>query len=114
MMGWPPLPEEEGPIPRRDKYSAVESILVSPEGFLWVKEWSASESGIPDQWSVFSPDGRWLGVLSFPPNPAAPDLQMCGRQSTPCWVGGDFFLVVRRDELGVERVEGYRIRRNGQ
>ena len=111
MMGWPPRPEEEGPIPRREKYSAVASILVSPEGLLWVKEWSASESGLPDQWSVFSPDGRWLGVLPFPPNPAAPDLQMCGRQSTPCWVGRDYFLVVRRDELGVERVEGYRIRR---
>ncbi len=111
MMGWPPVPEEEGPIPRREKYSAIASILVSPEGFLWVKEWSASESGLPDQWSVFSPDGRWLGVLPFPLNPAAPDLQMCGRRSTPCWVGRDYFLVVRRDELGVERVEAYRIRR---
>ena len=84
---------------------------MSPEGFLWVKEWSASESGIPDQWSVFSPDGRWLGVLPFPPDPGAPDYQMCGRDATPCWVGRDYFLVVRRDALGVERVEGYRIRR---
>ena len=111
MMGWPSLSEEEGPIPRREKYNAVESILVSAEGFLWVREWSSSESGIPDQWSVFSADGRWLGVLSFPPDPAAPDLQMCGGRSTPCWVGRDYFLAVRRDELGVERVEGYRIRR---
>ncbi len=111
MMGWPRLAGDEGPIARREKYNAAASVLVSPEGFLWVKEWSASESGIPDQWSVFSPEGRWLGALSFPPNPAAPDMQMCGLQGTPCWVGRDYFLVVRRDELGVERVEGYRIRR---
>ena len=93
------------------KYPAVVGLLVDAEGYLWAREWSASESGIPDQWSVFGPTGRWLGILPFPPNPAGPDLQMCGRHSTPCWVGKDFFLTVRRDELGVERVEGYRIRR---
>ena len=114
MSGWPRRTEEDESIPRREKYPAVESILVDTAGYLWVKEWSASESGIPDRWSVFSPGGRWLGVLPFPPDPAAPDLQMCDRYSTPCWVGGDYFLAVRRDELGVERVEGYRIRKGGQ
>ena len=64
MSGWPRRTEDDEPIPRREKYPAVESILVDTEGYLWVKEWSASESGIPDQWSVFSPEGRWLG--SFP------------------------------------------------
>lgn len=106
-----PRGEEEPEIPRRLKYPAVVGLLVDAEGYLWAREWSASESGIPDQWSVFGPTGRWLGILPFPPNPAGPDLQMCGRHSTPCWVGKDFFLTVRRDELGVERVEGYRIRR---
>ena len=100
------------PAPRREKYPAVEAILADVEGYLWVKEWSASESGIPDQWSVFSPEGRWLGTLPFPPNPASPDLEMCGKSGPPCWVGKDYFVIVREDELGVERVEGYRIRRD--
>ena len=109
--GLPPRTEEDGPVPRREQYPAVESILVDAAGYLWVREWSESESGVPDQWSVFSPPGRWLGVLPFPPDPAAPDLRMCARYSTRCWVGRDFFLIVREDELGRERVEGYRIRR---
>ena len=112
--GRPPQTEEDEPIRRREKYPAVETVVVDAEGHLWVREWSASESGIPDQWSVFSPRGRWLGVLPFPPDPAAPDLQICGQYSTPCRAGKDYFLIVRQDELGRERVEGYRIRRNGQ
>ena len=113
IMGWPSIPEEREPIPKPERYNPIASILVSREGYVWVKEWSVSESGIADQWSVFSPEGRWLGALPFPPDPGAPDLRMCDRYSTPCWVGGDYFLAVRRDELGVERVEGYRIRRSG-
>ncbi len=103
----------EAPIWRREKYDAVESMLVDTEGHLWIREWSASESGIPDQWSVFSPAGRWLGVLAFPPEPIGSDLRICTRRTTACWIGKDYFLVVRRDEMGVERVEGYRIRRGG-
>ena len=112
MSGVPPQAEEAGPVPRREAYPAVEALLVDSEGYLWVREWSTSESGIPDQWSVFSPEGRWLGIVPFPPDPAAMDLQLCDRRSTPCWVGRDYFVVVRQDELGVERVEGYRIRRD--
>ncbi|MDE2678432.1 MAG: hypothetical protein OXI76_11045 [Gemmatimonadota bacterium] len=103
----------EAPIWRREKYDAVESMLVDTEGYLWIREWSASESGIPDQWSVFSPTGRWQGVLAFPPEPIGSDLRICSRRTTACWIGKDYFLVVRRDEMGVERVEGYRIRRGG-
>ena len=113
MDGWPPRTEEDEPIPRRERYPAIESISVDADGYLWVKEWSASESGIPDQWSVFSPEGRWLGVLAFPPDPAAPDLALCERTTSNCRVEKDYFLVVRRDELGRERVEAYRIRRDG-
>ena len=103
----------EAPIWRREKYDAVESMLVDTEGYLWIREWSASESGIPDQWSVFSPTGRWQGILAFPPEPIGSDLRICTRRTTACWIGKDYFLVVRRDEMGVERVEGYRIRRGG-
>ena len=112
MWGRSPRTEDDEPVPRTEEYPAVEAILADAEGYLWVKEWSASESGIPDQWSVFSPEGRWLGILPFPPNPASPDLEVCGKSGPACWVGKDYFVIVRQDELGVERVEGYRIRRD--
>ena len=112
MSGLPPQTEEAGPVLRREEYPAVEALLVDSEGYLWVREWSTSESGIPDHWSVFSPEGRWLGALAFPPNPVAPDRHLCRLYTTTCWIGKDHFVVVRQDELGVERVEGYRIRRD--
>ena len=93
-------------IPRRDFHPPVAGLLVDPEGYLWVSGWSASEVGGPDRWSVFSPEGRWVGVLP------APMLEVqCNRFSNPCWMGTDFFLAVRRDKVGRELVEGYRIRR---
>ncbi|MYG81714.1 MAG: hypothetical protein F4187_08115 [Gemmatimonadetes bacterium] len=112
LEGWPPQTDEDESFPRREHYPAVEALLVDAEGYLWVMEWSASESGIPDQWSVFGPDGRWLGVLAFPPDLAAPDRNLCLQYTTTCWIDRDYFLIVRQDELGVERVEGYRIRRD--
>ena len=95
-------------MPLRDGFPPVAGLVVDAEGYLWVREWSASEAGIPDQWSVFGPDGRWLGVI-----PGWPDLRLCHRRLSPCWIDRDFLLAVRRDELGIERVEGYRIRRDG-
>lgn len=92
-------------IPRRDSHPPVAGLHVDPEGYLWVSGWSASDVGGPDQWSVFSPEGRWLGMLG------APVLEVPCSRRRPCWMGNDFFIAVRRDELGRERVEGYRIRR---
>jgi len=94
-------------IPRRDFHPPVAGLLVDPEGYIWVSGWSASEVGGPDRWSVFSPEGRWVGVLP------APMLQVpCNRLGNPCWMGTDFFLAIQSDELGRARVEGYRIRRH--
>ena len=93
-------------MPTREFLPPIAGLFVNSEGYLWVSEWSAPEVGGPDRWSVFSPEGRWLGV--FP----APRLDVaCNRYRNRCWMGTDFFLAVRLDELGRERVEGYRIRR---
>ncbi|MCY4398799.1 MAG: 6-bladed beta-propeller [Gemmatimonadetes bacterium] len=101
----PPLIEAQ---PRREYYPPVAGLFVDAEGYLWVKEWSDAETGLPDQWSIFSPQGRWLGVLDGPPNPTGlPDFALC---NLPCWAGRGFFVALRRDEWGVERVEGFRIR----
>ena len=96
-------------MPLRDGFPPVAGLVVDTEGFLWVREWSASEAGMPDQWSVFGADGRWLGVIA-----AWPDLRLCHRRISPCWIDREFLLAVRRDELGIERVEGYRIHRSGR
>ena len=97
-------------IPRRDFYPPVAGLFVDTEGFLWVREWSdEAVGGIPDQWSIFGPDGRWLGVVR-----ALPDNFACRWHMVPCWVDRDFLLMIRMDDLGVERVEGYRIRRGDE
>ena len=98
-----------GGIPRRETHPPIAGLFVDTEGYLWVREWSLEAAArIPDQWSVFGPDGRWLGVVR-----ALPDYFMCRWWWIPCWVDRDFLLTVRIDDDLVERVEGYRIRRDG-
>ena len=78
-----PVPRDivEQMVEREETHPPTAGVLVDPEGYLWVREWSGSESGTPDQWSVFNPEGRWLGVLPFPwaPDPAEPN--SCGGNS---------------------------------
>ncbi len=93
--------------PGREHHPAVAGMSVDAVGHLWVREWSESESGMPDQWSVFGPEGRWLGVLRMSGVP-----WLC-RHGT-CWIDRDWLVVLRLDALGVERIEGYRIRRDGR
>ena len=94
-------------LPRRDTYPAVAALVVDTEGHLWVREWSASETGMPDQWSVFSAEGRWLGVLEGVAEP-----WLCVDMA-PCWIDRDMFVITRHDDVGRERLEGYRIHREG-
>ena len=91
--------------PRREHHPAVAGLSVDTDGYLWIREWSESESGMTDQWSVFGPEGRWLGVLRMSAIP-----WLC-RHGT-CWIDRDWLVVLRLDALGVERIEGYRIRRD--
>ncbi len=85
-------------------------VVVDTEGYLWARSRSP-ETGLGDHWSVFSPEGRWLGVMPVPWGGGASGLCRGHGYTSPCWVDRDFFMILRRDEFGVERVEGYRIRR---
>ena len=90
-------------------FPPFEGFTVDAEGYLWVSEYSDSETWLLGQWSIFGPDGRWLGVLAVPGDQYV--ALFCGRIT--CWIDRDFLLVLVRDQFGVERVEGYRIRRGG-
>ena len=90
---------------------AINGIIVDSEGHLWVSEYSDSETWLADHWSIFGPDGRWLGVLAKPWGPDAMDSLPCRGYRVTCWIDRDFFLVIGHDRFGVERVEAYRIRR---
>ena len=87
-------------------------VVVDTEGYLWGRSRSP-EMGLGDHWSVFSPDGRWLGVMPVPWGGGATGLCRGHGYTSACWVDRDFFMILRRDEFGVERVEGYRMRRGG-
>ena len=97
-------------MPRWESYPPVHGLFVAADGRLWVREWSDNETGVPDRWSVFSPEGRWLGILEGPPASSAGTSDLAIIPTV--WIGREFFLAVRHDDLGVERVEGYRIRRH--
>ena len=96
-------------MPRWETYPPIHGLFVDADGHLWVREWSDGETGVPDRWSVFSPEGRWLGVLDGLPASSAGTSDLASMSNI--WIGREFLLAVRLDTLGVERVEGYRIRR---
>ena len=104
------LPEGELEAMRSvQTYPPIDGLMVDAEGYLWVSEYSDSETWEPDQWSIFGPDGRWLGVLAKD----VPAFFLCRGYLFVCWIDRDFLLVVARDQFDVERVEAYRIRRGG-
>lgn len=73
-------------------------ILVDPEGNVWVRE-SSLRGAEQTQWSVFAPGGELLGGVDMPPG-----LEVLE-------IGNDYVLGLARDELGVEYVLKYRIRK---
>ena len=104
------LPEGELEAMRSvQTYPPIDGLMVDAEGYLWVSEYSDSETWAPDQWSIFGPEGRWLGVLAKD----VPVFFLCRGYLFVCWIDRDFLLVVGRDQFDVERVEAYRIRQGG-
>lgn len=46
-------------------FPAYAALRIDPDGHLWVRSYPRSgESGA--EWSVFGPDGEWLGTVSMP------------------------------------------------
>jgi len=108
-----PTPEEEpefrassGQLDYAPTMPAFKSMSVDQIGNLWVEEWPGSifEAG---DFTVFDPDGRWLGHVELPEG-RAPDLLPFGP-----WleIGADYVLGVWKDAFDVDQVRLYWIRK---
>ncbi len=84
---------------------AFKWIGVDSEGSLWVEEWEGVgiDQGI---FSVFRPDGAWLGHVEIPDGLAVPFGEP-DKQTIE--IGSDYLLGVWPDDFGVEQVRLYRI-----
>lgn len=79
---------------------AYTDMLVSPSGHLWVKRFALPwETGAPERWGVFRPDGVFLGDIELPP------------RFRLTYVDDEAVVGVTWDDLDVERVRVYRILR---
>ena len=75
---------------------AIRSLKVDSAGYLWVADRATAEDG----WSVFSPEGRWLGTVPLP-------------RGQIHWIGSDLPIISTIDmDLGIETVAGYRLNRS--
>lgn len=70
------------------------ALRVDSEGNLWLLEYRREDSE-PNRWSVFDPDGTWLGVVETPP------------RFTVSEIGSDYVLGIDRDALDVQYVVMY-------
>lgn len=90
----------EVPLPPRQP--AFSAFVADLAGNLWVADWIselAPPSDADRDWYVFAPDGRLLGNLPIP------------SALTVHEIGGNYVLGTVADELGVERVELYALRK---
>lgn len=85
-------------VPHRETLPAFSELLVDGAGNLWARD-PRPEEDHPHRWSVFDADGRWLGMVQTPA-----DLRV--RQIGPDWILG-----TAQDELEVQHVRMYRIRK---
>ena len=78
---------------------AFGDLRVDPDGFIWVQDYRIDPDD-PSIWSIFDPDGRFLGTLEVP----------AGNRLLAVY--RDAILTTWRDELDVEYVRLYRLDRS--
>lgn len=92
----PAQPRSE--IPARETIPAFDNLIVDADGNLWARDYLVAEEDAP-RWSVFDPQGRWLGTVE---TPAGMNIYQIGR---------DWILGRVKDELDVEYVRLYPLAR---
>jgi hypothetical protein len=78
-------------LPVRESYPAMSGIMVDVSDHIWVRHGASPVSPEVD-WSVFSPDGEWMGDLVLPGG------------LEPLQIGEGFLLGSVRGEFGVEMI----------
>jgi hypothetical protein len=78
-------------LPHRDTLPAFSRVLVDGEGNVWMEEFRINLAAAA-AWSVFDPNGRWLGRAE---TPAGLKVML---------IAGGSVVGVTRDDVGVERV----------
>lgn len=87
---------ESVPVPQT--IPAARAMHLDAEGYLWI-EAGRRPGETQATWSIFEPEGRWLGDLSLPASLHVLE------------IGGDYILGRDRDELDVQRVVLMRLHR---
>lgn len=88
--------EEDLPLP--ELTPAASELKVDRQGFVWIERYKMPwDEGNP--WDVFAPTGEWLGWVDLPPGLRVFD------------IGEDYVLGRTLDDLGVERVQVWTLRR---
>jgi hypothetical protein len=88
-------------LPLPSHFPAYAGIRVDAEDNIWVRRyaWPEGESG--EEWHIFDPEGRWLGAIMMP---AGFSLER---------VTTDEVLGIFRDDVDVEHLRAYRLKRGG-
>jgi len=84
-------------IPAQTTYPVVTELVEDETGNLWVRNRLPTTMSEGQVWSIFSPEGNWVGDLEIPRNL---DLLAVGDRSV---------LVAMRDSLGVTSVQLHRL-----
>lgn len=109
-----PYPENwHRTIPPPDEVPAFSDFLVDEEGFLWVRPYVPERDAVPlggdvgigrsgpgGPWTILSPEGTEVGSLDTPDG------------LEPYQITSDRIVGIHRDELGVESVRVYPLRRH--
>ncbi len=85
-------------IPPLDRMPAYGRFMTDSEGYLWVEEYRRPGDRVP-RWTIFSPSGIVLSRVTLPR-----DLEVLD-------VGMDYILGVTPNELGLEVISQYRLKR---
>ncbi|HEX6041017.1 hypothetical protein [Longimicrobium sp.] len=88
-------------LPRRETFPAFADARVDAVDNLWVEEYRRPADEQP-RWSVFDPEGRWLGTVETPAGLAVHQ------------IGPDWILGVQKDALEVEHVRMYPLVKPGR
>lgn len=85
-------------LPRHPTLPFFDELLIDRVGNAWVRDY-ALESDVSHTWQVFDRDGRLIAAIQTPSSLRILD------------VGADYMLATTTDELGVERVRKYELRK---